>query len=134
MYLVSWIGGWTRFIFGFALVLMLFYYEKYHQYVSVDRWELSMQEQLQPGSGQGVQRLGKRSQLVSARSWYHLADWACMPFTALLSLTLPQLHASLLNLFDDKLDYNVAGKPHIKHGQAVHALANIMSISISSSL
>lgn len=111
--LATWLGGWVRFIFGISFVATLVLYEKYHQYVSKERWELSMQEQLRAGSGQGVQPLGKQSQLVSIRTWRHCLDWVCLPVTGLLYLTFPQFHAHILHLFTDKLDYTVAGKPPV---------------------
>jgi Glycosyl transferase family group 2 len=111
--LVTSLGGTLRAIFGVAFIVMLFFYEKYHQYVSVDRWALSMQEQLHAGSGEGVMPLGKRSQLSSPRTWTSAFDWVWLPVAGMLYLTLPQLHAHVLHLWTDKLDYTVAPKPPI---------------------
>jgi hypothetical protein len=110
--MANWVGFWFRNIFGVTFVMMVYQYEKYHQYCSVDRWELSMREQLNPGSGEGVQPLGKRSQLQSpARTYMNMFDWLCLPFSGFFFLTLPQLHSHFIHLFTDQLDYSVAGKP-----------------------
>lgn len=111
--MANFLGSWIRTIFGITFIVMLIFYEKYHQYVSVERWTLSMQEQLHAGSGEGVQPLGRRSQLSSHRSWYNVIDWVFLPVSGLLYLTIPQLHAHILHLITDKLDYTVAGKPPI---------------------
>jgi hypothetical protein len=87
---------------------MLFYYEKYHQWGSSDRWERG-------NSLLEVSRakyLGKRPALVSIRSSRWLCtDWLLIPLSGLLFLTSSQLHAHLIQLFTDKLDYKVAAKP-----------------------
>lgn len=127
--LVTWLGGWIRAIFGLTFVAMLFFYEKYHRFVSEHRWTLSMQEQLHAGSGEGVQPLGKRSQLRSVRQWYSIFDWAWLPVCGILYLVIPQIHAHIIHLFTDKLIYTVAGKPHIS---TIHSLPDLQSVIVNS--
>lgn len=101
------LGVWLRFLALPPLALMLIFYEKYHQWGSSDRW--------QQGGLLDVSRakhLGRRPTLVSIRtSWWHLADWLFIPISGILFLTAPQLHAHILQLWTDKLDYKVASKP-----------------------
>ena len=107
----AWVGVRAGFI-GVSMTIFSFYfYEKYHQWASVDRWNLSMNEELIPGSGQGVQRLGKRSVLKSPRNWYTVLDYLLLPVSGLFYLALPQFHAHFLHLFSVHLDYTVAAKP-----------------------
>jgi hypothetical protein len=139
--MADWLGFWFRSIFGVTFMMMVYQYERYHQYCSVDRWELSMREQLNPGSGEGVQPLGKRSQLQSLpRTYMNLFDWLFLPVSGLLFLTLPQLHSHCMHLFTDKLDYSVAGKPtctqvltesNLSHPTYENYVVNLVPKSIS---
>lgn len=101
------LGVWLRFLAIPPLVSMLFFYEKYHQWASSDRWK--------DGSlldGSRARHLGRRPSLVSIRSsWWHLTDWIFIPVSGILFLTAPQLHAHISQLWTDKLDYLVASKP-----------------------
>lgn len=101
------LGVWLRLLALPPLILMLVFYEKYHQWGSSGRWE---RDSLLDVSL--ARHLGKRPTLVSIRSsWWLLSDWLFIPISGILFLTSPQLHAHIFQLFTDKLDYKVAAKP-----------------------
>ncbi|KAI8909557.1 hypothetical protein EDD86DRAFT_190817 [Gorgonomyces haynaldii] len=108
------IGAWVRLLFAPFFVMMLYQHHLYHQWNADQRWRLSMHEQMQAGSGQGVQPLGRQPRLQSVRKWYNVFDYVFLPIAGFLYLTLPQFHAHVLQLFMEKLDYTVAGKPTIE--------------------
>jgi hypothetical protein len=103
------LGLWLRFLTLPPLLLMLVFYEKYHQWGSSDRWEYNNRSNLSK-----VQYLGRRPTLVSTRTNWNLTDWFYIPVSGLLFLTFPQLHAHMLQLWTDKLDYKVASKPPLE--------------------
>ena len=105
------VGFFIRPIFGLFVVAAAYEYERYQWWCGVERWKLSELEQTQPGSGQNVSHLGKRSKLVFKRTWLNVLDWLGLPISGFLYLTLPQVFAQCMQLFTDKLDYKVASKP-----------------------
>lgn len=104
------IGAWVRFMGIIPFLCSIYYYEKYQHWCGVVRWTQSSLESKQPGTT-GISELGKRSVLKSERSMWNLLDWVALPFAGLAYLTIPQMHAQVLQLFTDSLDYVVAGKP-----------------------
>ena len=124
-----WLGGWVRTAVLPFILLSFGYYELFHRWNAVDRWNLSVQEQMFPGSGQGVMPLGRRSQLVCTRDWRHLFDFIFFPIASLFYLTVPQFRDSIFHLFSDQLDYKVAPKPQITKEEPIY----VSSLSVSGS-
>ncbi|KAJ8322558.1 hypothetical protein BDV3_004132 [Batrachochytrium dendrobatidis] len=114
------LGGYIRTICAIPFIVMIYNYEKYFFWVSTERWIWSLREQVRPGSGQRVQPLGKRSQLVSTRNVFSLLDWLALPACGILFLASPQIHAQILQLFTDRLDYAVASKPTLAGKSGAH--------------
>lgn len=85
----------------------IYFYEKYHKHVSIDRWQQSQETK------HLIHKLGKRPNLVYTRKWYQLSDWALVPVSGILFLALPQLYAHACQIFTDQLEYQVAAKPSI---------------------
>ncbi|KAH6578858.1 hypothetical protein BASA50_000115 [Batrachochytrium salamandrivorans] len=115
------LGGYIRAVCTIPFLLMIYNYEKYFFWVSTERWIWSLREQVRPGSGQRVQPLGKRSQLVSTRSVFNVLDWFALPVCGILFLASPQIHAQVLQIFTDRLDYAVASKPTLSGKHNSHA-------------
>jgi hypothetical protein len=109
--LVLMLGDWVRLIGAIPMITGIIFYERYQRWVGVNRWVHSLQEQLHPGSGMGVSNLGRRSNLMSRRTMWNLFDWVALPICGFFFLSLPQLHAQVLQIFTDSLDYVVSRKP-----------------------
>ncbi|KAJ3328375.1 hypothetical protein HDU76_010081 [Blyttiomyces sp. JEL0837] len=109
------ICAWIRVVGTLPILILLINYEKYHQWVAVDRWRLSAMGNDQPVGRAKVQPLGLRSQLVSVRTSWHLLDWFFVPLGGFLFQAGPQMAAQVLHLWTDRLDYIVAGKPQLKN-------------------
>ncbi|KAJ3409577.1 hypothetical protein HDV05_004394, partial [Chytridiales sp. JEL 0842] len=114
-------------------ILMIYYYEKYHAWVSTERWILQpaidnntsipssngsvtpKKERLvrNPATSEmcSVQYLGKRALLTSERNWFSLLDWALAPIAAMIFYVGPQFEVQLSQLATNRLDYKVAAKP-----------------------
>ncbi|KAI8817297.1 glycosyl transferase family group 2-domain-containing protein, partial [Fimicolochytrium jonesii] len=132
------ISFWVRMSIVVPNVVMIYYYEKYHQWVGFERWALQDQQMAREGgllnsrvdsamdlsadkfsiapshSHLRVQPLGKRAQLASERKYpRNLADWFCIPVAGFLFYVVPQFHAQLTQLFTERLDYKVAAKPQL---------------------
>ncbi|KAL2917612.1 hypothetical protein HK105_202898 [Polyrhizophydium stewartii] len=126
------VGFWTRAVCVPLNVFAWYYYEKYHQWVGFDRWNLQdrsegmpgrrvdsaadlsyIPEGVLPGYDQPkVQYLGLRPQLASPRIYpWALFDWIATPLSGVFFFVGPQYHAQLSHLFTDRLDYKVAAKP-----------------------
>ena len=83
-------------------ITMVTYYEKYHQWVGVERWER-------------FTHLGKRSSLQCKRTKLHLFDWVCGSVSGIVFGVLPLYHAQISHIFTNRLDYKVASKPVIDY-------------------
>ncbi|KAI9101815.1 glycosyl transferase family group 2-domain-containing protein [Phlyctochytrium arcticum] len=135
------VSFWVRMVIVVPNVIMIWYYEQYHQWVGFERWALQptsaptsvnvktpypahrvdsaldlSSDLSHPSpinnSGPQVQHLGKRSQLSSRRSFpVNLLDWFTIPVAGFCFYVLPQFHAQISHLFTDRLDYKVAAKP-----------------------
>ncbi|KAI8832289.1 hypothetical protein BJ741DRAFT_614924 [Chytriomyces cf. hyalinus JEL632] len=128
------ICGYIRFISIFSIIACAYNYEQYQQWVGVTRWQLSQAGDAQPltnentqyvngvsvGIGKRVQHLGRRAELQSFRTSWNYLDWFAIPVTGLLYQAIPQIHAQMLQLWTDKLTYEVAAKPSLKGHPASH--------------
>ena len=115
-------------------VIMIYYYEKYHQWVAVDRWRLQCAKvnnmvgrridsavEISEYSDrnddllipQAVQHLGRRSQLVYKRSKYDVIDFAALLISGFYFFVIPQFHAQICHLWTNSLEYKVASKPSL---------------------
>ena len=119
------IGFWLRLACLIPNVAMIWYYEKYHAWVSFERWALHAQQTKEAalnsngithGMAHGhvvdnqtrVQALGKRPSLCSLRTYpMSLLDWIGVPVSGFFFYLAPQFHAQLSQLFTDRLDYKV---------------------------
>jgi hypothetical protein len=144
---------WLRTLVLIPNVFMVYYYEKYHQWVAVDRWTLQ-----KPASSMGrrvdsaveipdcidhendllhplsasessnpplpVQHLGKRGQLLYRRRVpWDMKDWLAVPVSGLLFYIMPQIHAQICHLWTNSLDYQVAAKPQLKQAPSMASLS-----------
>ncbi|KAI8616030.1 hypothetical protein BC830DRAFT_1063810 [Chytriomyces sp. MP71] len=128
------ICGWIRLAAVVNVFFLAYNYEQYHQWVGVTRWALSLAGDSQPltneqtqqvngvsvGIGKRVQHLGRRAELMTARTTRHCLDWFGLPVTGLLYQAIPSFHVQILQLWTDKLTYEVAAKPTLKGHPAAH--------------
>jgi hypothetical protein len=97
--------AWVRAIGVLPTFVTWYFYEKYHQWVGTDRWELARD----PNSG--VHSLGQRPQLQSPRVWWNIIDWILSGPAGFFFYVIPMFHAQISHLWTVDLDYKVAGKP-----------------------
>ncbi|KAK6095170.1 hypothetical protein MT418_004622 [Batrachochytrium dendrobatidis] len=142
-------GFWIRLACVVFNLPTFYYYEKYHQWVGFDRWNLQdrseglsgrrvdsaadlsyIPEGVFPGYDQPkVQYIGLRPQLASPRVYpWAVLDWVATPFSGLLFFSGPQYHAQLSHLFTDRLDYKVAAKPTLNRASGLLPLASTDSL------
>ena len=128
------IGFWMRTCCILPNVIMIYYYEKYHSWVSVERWNLSAlscMELTDSSTDSSISleslnsldrlnpledkpHLGKRSQLLYTRtSKKDMFDWFMIPIAGFAFYICPQFHAQICHLWTDTLDYKVAAKPQL---------------------
>ncbi|KAI8926469.1 hypothetical protein BC831DRAFT_456278 [Entophlyctis helioformis] len=125
-------GFWFRLACVLPSAATFYFYEKYHQWVGFDRWNLQDRSEgiagrrvdsgsdlsyipagVLPGYDQPkVQHLGLRPQLSSPRIYpWAVLDWIATPFSGVFFFIAPQFVAQFSHLFTDQLDYKVAAKP-----------------------
>jgi hypothetical protein len=137
MYYVFLLGVCIRYCCLIPNIFMIYYYEKYHQWNSTDRWNLQkpplnstmgrrvdsaveIPDCLQADDDyftpvKNVQHLGKRGQLKYKRILpYALIDWTTIPVAGFLFYICPQFHAQISHLWTNTLEYKVAAKPSLK--------------------
>ncbi|KAH6588753.1 hypothetical protein BASA50_003966 [Batrachochytrium salamandrivorans] len=135
-------GFWIRMASVMVNIPTFYYYEKYHQWVGFDRWNLQdrseglsgrridsaadlsyIPEGVFPGYDQPkVQYIGLRPQLASPRIYPQaVLDWIATPLSGLFFYAGPQYHAQLAHLFTDRLDYKVAAKPTLNRSSSACA-------------
>ena len=131
-------SSWLRFCCLPPNFYAWFMYEKYHQWVGVDRWRLQdygtslYMRRIDSGadlsyicnspdpsgdesSAPKVQHLGLRSSLSSPRIYpWALFDWPIILASGFVFYVLPQFQSQLSHLFTDTLEYKVAVKPTVK--------------------
>jgi hypothetical protein len=109
--------------------IIIFYYEKYHQWVAVDRWKLQRSKSMMGRRVDSaveihceenndllpttVQHMGKRPQLVYKRSKYDVFDFAALLLSGIYFFVIPQFHAQICHLWTNSLEYTVASKPSL---------------------
>ncbi|TPX38579.1 hypothetical protein SeMB42_g06650 [Synchytrium endobioticum] len=151
------IGFWLRLACLIPNVAMIWYYEKYHAWVSSDRWVIQAQQMREAAlNGNGmhavragllngtsisssssdsnrirVQSLGMRPSLCSLRAYpMSLLDWIGVPVSGFCFYLAPQFHAQLAQLFTDRLDYKVAAKPTLNRLSAAQVqLSSIVNMT-----
>ncbi|KAJ2992630.1 hypothetical protein HDV02_002964 [Globomyces sp. JEL0801] len=107
------ICNYLRIIVAIPTIMTLYYYDIYQKWCSSERWILSLQEQLHPGTGQGVQPLGKRSHLQARRSLLNVLDYLAIPLCGYAFLSIPQVINQIKQLYTSEIVYIVAGKPTV---------------------
>jgi hypothetical protein len=102
------------------------FYEKYYQWVGIDRWKLQKQIENPPitlkqepqtisKDQPEVQYLGLRPSLTSERKMpFNCFDWLITAQVGVTLLFLPVIVAQLSHLWTDKLEYLVAAKPMVE--------------------
>jgi len=114
--------GWVRLAVMIPNVAVAYYYERYHQWVGIDRWllqkapkDLPSEMPSRPSTWHAhltARPLGKRAQLVSARKLpFALLEWPIIFIAAVFYFIIPQIIAQVSHIFTDKLEYKVAAKP-----------------------
>ncbi|KAJ3071854.1 hypothetical protein HDU98_004704 [Podochytrium sp. JEL0797] len=79
-------------------------YELYYRWNATYRWTTS-------ASTPYASKLGARPGTISpAREWWRFAEWVCYPISAFATAGM-LVHTTTWQLFTDRLDYKVAGKP-----------------------
>jgi hypothetical protein len=110
-------------------IVMIYFYEKYHQWVAVDRWKSQKSKSLmgrrvdsavEINSEESndlllktVQHLGRRPQLVYRRMPYDVLDFLALILSGLLFFVIPQFHSQICHLWTNSLEYQVASKPSL---------------------
>jgi hypothetical protein len=51
---------------------------------------------------------------VAFRKWYHITDWAGLPFALVVYYMIPGVHAMIKQMWTNHLDYKVSLKPTVK--------------------
>ncbi|ORY29217.1 hypothetical protein BCR33DRAFT_724733 [Rhizoclosmatium globosum] len=125
--LVCDICGYIRIFSLLTVIGCAYYYEQYQRWVGHTRWALSSMGEKQPILTEQSQYVngihvgpGKRAELESPRTRWNYMDWFALPVVALLYQAIPQIHTQLLQLWTDRLDYEVAAKPMLKNHPGSH--------------
>ena len=95
-------GNYARLCGAGLYVLGVISYEYYQEWNARGRWSEKYRG-----------KIGKRSSIQAKRSWFGPLDWLSFPFFSVFYVIIPQMHAQIIQLWTEDLDYVVAAKPVI---------------------
>ncbi|KAJ3214763.1 hypothetical protein HK099_006679 [Clydaea vesicula] len=152
--LISKISAFTQLLILIPNVLILIYYQKYHKFVGFERWILQPMDKKESltinskskffqrshlskaNKNFKVSRLGRRPTLFSERSLKkQFVEGLFTPiFVGVLYYLIPVFFCQIKQLFTDKLDYQVAGKPTVYNSNVSSGSDNNLELLLTKNM
>jgi Glycosyl transferase family group 2 len=100
-------GNYSRLCGAGLYILGVVSYEYYQEWNGRTRWSEAYRG-----------KVGKRSCIQAKRGFLGPLDWLSFPLFSVFFVIIPQMHAQIIQLWTENLDYVVAAKPMVVDGPA----------------